>query len=387
MARRSAFALLTLTVASVQFSIAAGQTFFGLTLIAWAATLAVEHRMPSAPRWVVPLLCYAAWTLVSAAFSPDLARSLLECKQLVLLLLVPVTYEIVDDRSALTLTTFLLAAGAVSAVVGIGQYSVLRVDALDQRVTSTHGIYMTFAGLMMLLLIVALARVLFMSYSRLWPLLVLPALIVVMPLTLARNAWVGTCCAVALLLVMRDFRLTAAIPVIAAIFFASAPARVLARFYSIADLQDPSVRDRVAMLRAGGRILRAHPIVGVGPNMMPTAYPAFRDAGAVLQTPPHLHNVLLQIAAERGLPALGLWIWFAVSAAGDALELFRGAPRGGLLQCLSAAALAALAAMVTAGLFEHNFGDSEFQMIVLVIVTLPFAVAKMPRSAKIAERT
>ena len=67
--------------------------------------------------------------------------------------------------------------------------------------------------------------------------------------------------------------------------------------------------------------------------------------------------------------------------------MFRSAPRGGLLQCLSAAALAALAAMITAGLFEHNFGDSEFQMIVLVIVTLPFAVAKVPRSAKIAERT
>jgi O-antigen ligase len=387
MARRAAFALLTLTVAAVQFSIAAGQILFGLALIAWAATLAVERRAPSAPRWVLPLLCYAAWTLVSAAFSPDPIRSLVDCKQLVILLLVPVTYEIVDERSALTLTTILLAAGAVSAVVGIGQYSVLRVDALDQRVTSTHGIYMTFAGLMMLLLIVAVARVLFMTYSRLWPLLVLPALIVVMPLTLARNAWVGSCCAVALLLVMRDFRLTAAIPVIGAIFFASAPARVLARFYSIADFQDPSVRDRVAMLRAGVRILRAHPVVGVGPNMMPVAYPAYRDAGAVVQTPPHLHNVLMQIAAERGLPALGLWMWFAVSAAVGALSLFRTAPHGGLLRCLSAAALAALVAMVTAGLFEHNFGDSEFQMIVLVVLTLPFAVAKTPQSAKIAGRT
>jgi hypothetical protein len=40
---------------------------------------------------------------------------------------------------------------------------------------------------------------------------------------------------------------------------------------------------------------------------------------------------------------------------------------------LSAAALAAVAAMLAAGLFEYNFGDSEFLMMFLVIVTLPFA--------------
>ena len=38
-----------------------------------------------------------------------------------------------------------------------------------------------------------------------------------------------------------------------------------------------------------------------------------------------------------------------------------------------AAALAATAAMLAAGLFEYNFGDSEFLMLFLVLVTLPFA--------------
>ena len=32
--------------------------------------------------------------------------------------------------------------------------------------------------------------------------------------------------------------------------------------------------------------------------------------------------------------------------------------------------------MLAAGLFEHNFGDSEFQMLLLVIITLPFAAAR-----------
>jgi hypothetical protein len=40
---------------------------------------------------------------------------------------------------------------------------------------------------------------------------------------------------------------------------------------------------------------------------------------------------------------------------------------------LAAVALGALAAMLTAGLFEYNFGDSEFLMLFLILITLPFA--------------
>jgi hypothetical protein len=43
---------------------------------------------------------------------------------------------------------------------------------------------------------------------------------------------------------------------------------------------------------------------------------------------------------------------------------------------MAAAGLAAIASMLSAGLFEYNFGDSEFLMLFLVIVTLPFAAAR-----------
>ena len=32
--------------------------------------------------------------------------------------------------------------------------------------------------------------------------------------------------------------------------------------------------------------------------------------------------------------------------------------------------------MLAAGLFEYNFGDSEFLMLFLILVTLPFAVRR-----------
>ncbi len=362
--------------AAVEFSIALAQMFFAVALAAWVVTLVVERRRPSAPAWALPLLLFAAWTLLSASFSSDPRTSFIDTKQLLLLLLVPLVYDVLDESSAVPLTTMILIAGACSALVGIVQYSVFHYDNLGQRPRSTLGLYMTFSGLMMLVLSVALARVLFLSKSRVWPAVVMPALAVVLALTFTRNSWVGLSFAVGLLLSMRDFRLTALLPVVAAVFFALAPAPIVQRFYSIFDRNDPTRSDRVAMLRAGEQIIAAHPITGVGPNMVERVYPQYRDKGAVLKSTPHLHNVPLQIAAERGLPALALWIWTIGGIGLGAARLFRSSPRDGPVRFLAAAALAAVVSMIGAGMFEHNFGDSEFLMLFLVIVTLPFAVTR-----------
>ena len=43
---------------------------------------------------------------------------------------------------------------------------------------------------------------------------------------------------------------------------------------------------------------------------------------------------------------------------------------------LAATAMATVVALLTAGLFEYNFGDSEVLMLFLTIVTLPAAAAR-----------
>jgi hypothetical protein len=80
----------------------------------------------------------------------------------------------------------------------------------------------------------------------------------------------------------------------------------------------------------------------------------------------------MQIAAERGLPALALWLWFI----GATVAGLRPLLRRGRMRVLSATALGAIAAMLTAGLFEYNFGDSEFLMLFLILITLPFAAER-----------
>ena len=119
-------------------------------------------------------------------------------------------------------------------------------------------------------------------------------------------------------------------------------------------------------------MIRAHPLLGVGPNMVEVLYAEYRDADAVEKINPHLHNVPVQIAAERGLPALAIWLWFVVALTVDAARRFHADNQ----RFLAAAALAAITAMLAAGMFEYNFGDSEFLMMFLILVTLPFAAAR-----------
>jgi O-antigen ligase len=339
--------------------------------LCWLALAVARRERIEAPRFFWVLLAFAALTLVSAAFSPQPAVSLADTKQLVLFLIVPLVYRFIRREYGATLITVVLSAGAASAAYGIFQYAILDFD-IHHRARGTLGHYMTFSGLVMLVIGAALARILFGTRDRLWAALVMPALAVAVTVTFTRSATVGACVAAALLLSLKDFRLLAVLPIVAALFLAVAGPDLTSRFASIFDLNNPTNRDRVAMLKEGGRMIGAHPIVGVGPNMVQARYAEFRGSDAVEQVNPHLHNVPVQIAAERGLPALAIWVVFVAVVLIDLGREFRR----GTDRMLAAAGLAAITSALAAGLFEYNFGDSEFLMMLLLLVTLPFAAAR-----------
>jgi O-antigen ligase len=270
---------------------------------------------------------------------------------------------------AMTLTGVVLSAGAVSAVVGISQYSLLEYDELGLRPRSTLSIYMTFAGLMMLVTNVAIARLLFTRHNRVWPAVTLPPVVTALVLSLTRSAWIGAAAGAAFQLSRRDYRWLGLLPLVLAIALAVAPIQLTSRAYSIFDAQDETRRDRIAMLQMGAEMIADHPVFGVGPDMVRQVYPLYRPMTAIQPENPHLHNVPLQIAAERGLPALALWIWFMVALLTGLVDSLKR----GRHPMLAAAAIGGVISMLTAGMFEYNFGDSEFLMLFLVLVTLPFA--------------
>jgi O-antigen ligase len=369
---RAAFVLLLAFVAALQMSIAASQLLLTAAVGCQLLQLARDRTLPGVPAFALPLAVYGGATLLSASFSANPAVSFLDSRQLLLFAVVPLVYDLAARDRASTVLTVIVTVGAVSAAIGIGQYALLYYDDLGRRPEGALTHYMTYSGTLMLVVCAAASQLVFGARGRMWPALVMPAVVVALVLTLTRGAWVGACAAVGLLLVLRDFRLAALLPVVVALLFAFAPETVTSRMMSIVDLRDPSNSDRLSMMRAGVAMVQDHPFAGVGPDMIPRVYASYRVEGAVNATNPHLHNVPLQIAAERGLPALAIWLWFVGTCTVGLVGLFRARRE----RTLAAAGLAAIAAMLTAGLFEYNFGDSEFLMLLLVLVTLPFAEAR-----------
>jgi hypothetical protein len=369
---RIGFGALIAFVAALQFSIAAANIFFSIAMLMWLLRLVTGRTTFDAPAFFIPLAAYGAITLVSAAFSSDPTASFIDSKQLVLFLLVPLVYDLARGASAAVVVQAAITVGAFSAAVGVVQYGVLHYDNLGERARGSLGHYMTYSGLLMLVICAAFARALF-TRDRIWPILIMPALIAALAASFSRSAWVGTCAGVAFLLLMKgDLRLIAVLPMAAAIFLVLAPPRITERVYSIFDTQDATRLDRVAMLHVGTRIVATYPLTGVGPTMVERRYREFLASNEDQHVNPHLHNVPMQIAAERGVPALLIWIWFIATLSVTLVRRLK-VPDS---RFLAAAALSCIIAMLAAGQFEYNFGDSEFLMLFLVFVTLPFAASQ-----------
>lgn len=368
---RAGWYALVVAVAALQLSIAVAQIAIAVAGLAWT-TRVLRHGVPALPRFVLPLGLYAGLTLLSAAFSRDPAVSVPDTKQLLLFVLVPVVFEFGRGTRARTLVTVALTIGAASALVGIVQYGVLHYGGLGKRPQGTLSHWMTYSGTLMLIVCAATARLLYDTRDRGWAAVAMPALVTSLALTLTRSAWVGVFAGVGTLFLLKDRRLIGVLPIVVAVVVALAPSSVTDRVYSMFDRNDPTSRDRVAMLEAGKAMVLDHPVTGVGPDMVSRVYPRYRVPWAVQPSNPHLHNVPMQIAAERGLPALAAWLWTIASLV-RGLWAMLGRTR---TPALVAGALAATAAMLAAGLFEYNFGDSEFLMLLLVLVTAPFAASR-----------
>jgi O-antigen ligase len=247
-----------------------------------------------------------------------------------------------------------------------------------QRVRGPFSIYMTFGGVLFLGVLFFLACLANVPWRRAWWMLPGTALTVAsLAFTYSRNAWLGLI-AGALVLVLtarRTARIAAVLIVAVTLIAVAMPGPVAQRARSMIDVEDPTVRDRVAMWRSGLSMIAEHPLLGVGPGEVRAWYQHYRRPEAIRPSTGHLHNSAIQIAAELGLPALGVWIWLWVVFFREGWRILgragRESPERRALVCAS---LAGVAGFLVAGLFEHNFGDAEVVMLIYALMALPWVV-------------
>ena len=184
----AAFVCYAMGVGLIQFNVRAeGLIALALILALVSAPAAAWRRLPW-PPFALPLAVLAVWSILSAALSPDPVSSLIRARQLLLYLIVPLTIAVAPSRRATRTLDVIIALGAAAAFVGIVQYVAFGYDVLNNRPRGFIGHYMTFSGVLMLVITAAMARLLFREGEWLWPAVAVPALIVALAFTMSSPA-------------------------------------------------------------------------------------------------------------------------------------------------------------------------------------------------------
>jgi len=379
---RTLLAATLLSLLSTLLSITFEQAFLAVALVAWVALLARKERAISVPAFFGPLLVYVGLSLVATLTSKSIPLSLSDDKGMLIYLLVPLVMAAFTRRLEFEPAYgAVLVSAAVSALYSFGYFAVAFKGRLDtaHRVHAFMSHYMTQGGVMLLFCCIALAFALFKrGRARLLWAAGLALGAAGLLLTLMRSGWIGIGVALCVLLALWRPKLILLVPVLAGAFYLVSPVSVKARVQSIFSLHGYSNAERVEYLRAGLKIVGDYPLFGTGPK---TVSIVFQDPkyglSDLARRNVHLHDNLLQIAAERGIVTLLAWLAFVAAAFAGLLELWRRAKAADpALAAAAAGALAALAAFFVAGFMEYNFGDAEVATLLLFVITLPFAMEK-----------
>jgi len=241
-------------------------------------------------------------------------------------------------------------------------------------------------------LLLILALVLFSRDSRGKTWLIAAGLLAAAALLAAetRSMWGGAATGAIYLLWNRRRRLVGALPVILAIVLLVNPFDVRERIISIVRPHGDvdSNEHRALLRRVGWEMIKAHPLLGLGPEQVGPNFERYVPADVPKPLPTgyygHLHNIYFHYAAERGLPALAALLWFFSQALYDFLRTLRNLPKDSEARWFLHGAIAAIMAFMLGGYLEVNWGDSEVLGFFLAILGAGY-VAVRSASASLAE--
>lgn len=379
------YSLLPLTLALCLFfsliSISLTQIFLFFSFVFWLILLYQKKLGLSFPSFFWPLAAYAALSLIASFFSRNPEISLQDSRELLLFLIVPIAFTgFSKEKEILRANLALLASAYISTLYSFFYY--IFKASPGERLQGFMGHYMTQAGLLLLFSSVALSMFFFSrgKIRFLWGLGFLLALFCLI-LTQTRGAWIGLVVASFLILLLLKPKALIIVPVVLGLFFLASPQHIKKRAQSIFSLRSYSNRMRVEYIRAGVKIIKDFPLFGTGPDTVDMVfqnpkYGLSEDAKRNV----HLHNNFIQIAAERGMPTLLVWMTFLVWAAVSLFRLLKN--KNPSLHSLAVASLAALFALVAEGFFEYNFADSEITTLFLYLLTVPFALIRIQKTEK-----
>jgi O-antigen ligase len=254
----------------------------------------------------------------------------------------------------------------------------------EWRAAGFYGHYTTYAEALQLIASLALGLFIALRSKRglrsALLLLALCGLGGALLLTVTRASWLAFLLSAFVIVLAGASRRTAIVVAACALPVVLAGLFVLQRQRSVGfyDQKDQSITWRETVWREGFKLLKSKPrhlLIGVGMDSIKNHWREWGlfDNGRLPIG--HMHSTPLQLAVERGIPALLCWIAFIVVYALMLLRLARSKQVADWIERgLVLGALGGLIGFVASGMVHYNFGDSEVVMIFYFILGLSLTV-------------
>jgi O-antigen ligase len=280
----------------------------------------------------------------------------------------------------------LLAGETPEARLGLSNWTRGR----DERATGFYGHYTTYAEVLQLIGSLAAGLLIALRQRRNWQGALLAAAVAGMGgallLTVTRASWLSFLLSIVVMsLVGLGSRRAVVAVALGALLVVPLGLYVLQQKRGVGffDRKDGSISWRATVYREGFELFAREPrhvLVGVGMDSLKRHWREWGlfDKGRLPVG--HMHSTPLQLALERGLPALLLWLTVVFLYARMLWRLWRAPAlvdwreRGLVL-----GALGGLVGFFASGLVHYNLGDSEVVMVFYLIMGLALALERFAR--------
>ena len=278
----------------------------------------------------------------------------------------------------------LLAGSSAMEQLGIGSWSRGR----DWRATGFYGHWVTYAEVLQLIASLALGLFLALprkkSLSGLLLFVAVAGLVFALVMTVTRASWIGFAVSVAVMLLMSVSRRTLLIAGACAIPLILGGLILLQqkRNVGLIDAQDQSTSWREMVWREGSQLLVSNPrhlLVGVGMDSIKGHWQEWGLFDNGRQPIGHMHSNLLQIALERGMPALIVWLLLMAVYARMLVRIIRAAVDLPEARGVALGAFGGLAGFLVSGLVHYNWGDSEVVTVFYFVMGLSLVLERTLR--------
>jgi O-antigen ligase len=364
----------------VPASIAVAEFFLSIAAIVQIVRLLRRRARLTVPTCLWLWLVWAALEVFVWRLSPDPTAGWSEIRHLLLLGVLFVALSSFDHAQQLLLAwKGIFVSATISSAVLVGEFFYrLRLYKEEIAAGGDSNYYLRAGGLLhhwmvygtVEIVVVAGMIAFWYAYGhqrrRLLPIVGINTVAVILSLT--RMTWLSCLLLLGIALVWSRSKWIWVMPVLPLVLYLVAPRAVRWRAANFIDPGYYSNAERIQMIEVGWKMVRDHPLAGVGPGRVEQLYLSYLKPDDPMPAYyGHLHNNVAQITAQFGVPVSLAALVFVVWTFRDLFRARRRATNPDR-RFLADTGVLAFTGFLFGGLFEYTYGHS------LGLIMIAFAV-------------